>query len=524
MKLAYPNVEVNFNLKKMYDIEKWTSSLKHIYELINNGFSEEDAINKITTNWDKFEKNNFIDWIRYYQQGSHMKYKLAQYYIPKGSDTHDPNGVQEGYPGYFLPLSKKSEIPENNTPTIDYEEQNRKMLEKTRSDLSKRLFSLEKLIVSNQGANLLKGEVSEALKILNDLKSVLFKYRTAGLQKSVIQRYADISNSKGLYKTSELLLSFAEETKQQNAAPQPPENNLPLPGEQNLNPSPPAIQAPGSPTDQSLSSSLPAPPSEENKNEESNVNKFIENVSSADDDEVELLSTAQLIPNSNPQQPNLNQPIQQPKIQSPEKINPQVNLQQDVEAPAEKAEGFDGLIDAAFSNIKVEDVITRLETLAKIFKNRELGRQLAIVDMMLDKLGLASFFPSLAEAMKSSLESNQYCQGRIEEILAKLRGVVQQDDSVAEVPDLLKEQQNLDPSVQKIKDRLQEQDQKEKDRKRARKEQQNAQEDANLISNKPELEVELPEEQPLEQVVNQQPKQNVKPNLQPNPNLNNQIV
>ena len=120
---------------------------------------------------------------------------------------------------------------------------------------------------------------------------------------------------------------------------------------------------------------------------------------------------------------------------------------------------------------------------------------------MLDKLGLASFFPSLAEAMKSSLESNQYCQGRIEEILAKLRGVVQQDDSVAEVPDLLKEQQNLDPSVQKIKDRLQEQDQKEKDREHARKEQRNAQEDANLISNKPELEIELPEEQPLEQVV-----------------------
>ena len=39
---------------------------------------------------------------------------------------------------------------------------------------------------------------------------------------------------------------------------------------------------------------------------------------------------------------------------------------------------------------------------------------------MLNKLGISGFFPALAEATRSALESNQYCQTRVEEILSKL--------------------------------------------------------------------------------------------------------
>ena len=51
---------------------------------------------------------------------------------------------------------------------------------------------------------------------------------------------------------------------------------------------------------------------------------------------------------------------------------------------------------------------------------------------MLDKLGIAAFFPDLAEASKSALESNQYCQTRIENIIAKVRGamIIPADDKI----------------------------------------------------------------------------------------------
>ena len=77
-------------------------------------------------------------------------------------------------------------------------------------------------------------------------------------------------------------------------------------------------------------------------------------------------------------------------------------------------------IDEAFDNIKLTDVIKNLQALSRVFKNREIARQLSIIDLMLNKLGISGFFPALAEATRSALESNQYCQTRVDEILSKL--------------------------------------------------------------------------------------------------------
>ncbi len=78
------------------------------------------------------------------------------------------------------------------------------------------------------------------------------------------------------------------------------------------------------------------------------------------------------------------------------------------------------VIDKALESITMNDVIARLQALSKVFQNREIARQLSVVDLMLDKLGISGFFPALAEATRSALESNQYCQSRVEEVLNKL--------------------------------------------------------------------------------------------------------
>jgi len=84
----------------------------------------------------------------------------------------------------------------------------------------------------------------------------------------------------------------------------------------------------------------------------------------------------------------------------------------------------DDLLENALSNITVNDVIERLDTLVNLFRTREIPRQLAIIDLMMDQLNLSSFFPGLAEASSKSLESNQYALSRIEEVLSKLKGSI----------------------------------------------------------------------------------------------------
>jgi hypothetical protein len=92
--------------------------------------------------------------------------------------------------------------------------------------------------------------------------------------------------------------------------------------------------------------------------------------------------------------------------------------------PAIKPTQQDGdeAIEAALKHVTVRDIILKLEGLTQLYKNRPLARELTIVDLMMDAVGISSYFPNLAEATKSALDSNQYVLTRIEDVLAKLRG------------------------------------------------------------------------------------------------------
>jgi len=80
--------------------------------------------------------------------------------------------------------------------------------------------------------------------------------------------------------------------------------------------------------------------------------------------------------------------------------------------------------EQALAGVTVDDLIAKLEAVSNIFKNREVSRQLAMADIMMDQLGLASYFSNLGEATAKALESNQYCATRVDDILGKLKGSV----------------------------------------------------------------------------------------------------
>ena len=126
----------------------------------------------------------------------------------------------------------------------------------------------------------------------------------------------------------------------------------------------------------------------------------------------------------------------------------------------------DDIIDAALRNVTIDDVVSRLEMLVSVYNQREISRQLAILDIMMDRLGLASFFPALGEAMSKALEANQYIGNRLEEILGKVKGSVG-------IPNANKwlqpNQERENPQTAGIKQNLQQQEDEEEKRKEMRK-------------------------------------------------------
>jgi hypothetical protein len=144
---------------------------------------------------------------------------------------------------------------------------------------------------------------------------------------------------------------------------------------------------------------------------------------------------------------------------------------------------FDNQIDNAFKNVTISDVVAKLEKISKYYKTREHPRELSIVDMMLDSLGLASLFPSLSEALNKSLEANNYISTRVDDILSKLRGAVatQEKSSKPSEPER--------PEITGIKNKLQEDQDKETKRKQMRKEQEASELD-NKGKETPEVEIE----------------------------------
>lgn len=78
-------------------------------------------------------------------------------------------------------------------------------------------------------------------------------------------------------------------------------------------------------------------------------------------------------------------------------------------------EGSEALVD-------VQTIITRLEGVSKKLKSRDTIRELASIDILLNELGMASFFPELTDAQSKLIEAYGYSSNKIESIVAKLRG------------------------------------------------------------------------------------------------------
>jgi len=72
--------------------------------------------------------------------------------------------------------------------------------------------------------------------------------------------------------------------------------------------------------------------------------------------------------------------------------------------------------------LPLSTIISRLEGLSKKLKSRSTVRELASIDILLNQMGLASYFPEVTDAQAKLIEAYGYSSNRIEGVIAKLRG------------------------------------------------------------------------------------------------------
>lgn len=506
MKISYPNENHGLLTSPPRSINQWMKAMQAIYDQVPFlGFKT--AFDTVTSKWEPDEKLDFQYWLRFYQEDAQNKYKVAQFtprYIENGPGSVIPvDAVKANFPAKMPDLSGFSQYQDQQTANLKKtEEATRKQLvqDKLRALVS-RLAAAEKIAslpeVQIALHKVLANGVSNWFATLQELKREiqLVPIRSSSLIDDLIYKNANKLKIKGSQAGANLLLKIAQvplspsQTNDQGVLPMNPIDVNPNGTRLGPSEGPPGNQPAALPPDPSFPSShgddfkqdptmmaflklLDNPEADLNKSEDGLV---VEAQLAEDPNEPKIL------PNNSPEAPatrldNLTpeQPLLDPSL-SPEAS--QIKSEDmDIERPINEMEDP---FEAALAHVTVQDLVDRMEAVCSLYRKREMARQLAIIDLMMDRLGIASFFPSQAEAMKSALESNQYCQTRVEDNLAKIRGITttplgtQISDQVLNVED---------PQVKAIQTQLAKSEEAEKLRKEKRKQMQNEQED-NAIAN-----------------------------------------
>lgn len=453
-------------MQPVRDVSKWVQAARELYYQIHKGIERNQAFQKIVDGWDVMEKLDFENWLKFYEQGAQNKYKQAQV-----NYWGDQNNL-----GYYLPITP--ERKPDMSPVLDVkplqnptqhpdilQEERRQTIEAQRQKILSRLDSAKRELSKTEGHQLVGPEFESIIDALLQLEK---KIRTVNkistsvrLYQDMIIREANILSGRGFKKAADFMTKIAQ------AVPSAAEPSNPVqigegqagsvPG-QSVGQVPPDNQPPVPISVDTQQQGAPPgmpPTSDAEKTLSPGMKEFLaglndtpiaaDNLEVDEGDSDDFVVEAQAIgPDGLPQEPvaEVEEPQDDPEV--------------------EAGKDFDQILDQSFAGATVADAVSQLENIAKIFRNREIVRQLSVADIILNQLGLASLFPTLAEITQKNLENNNYSLSRLEDILSKLRGTLTvkeidlQHDGVQPVgQDALLAKQQLENAAEKEKARKQ---------------------------------------------------------------------
>jgi len=433
VKKSYPLGDQDVEPIISYDVGKWIKAKNNIdikTRLFKNTISANMIQKEVTKGWSDMEINKFNDWVRFYEQGGHLVYKMA--------DARALFTNNNTFPLQHVPGMNKNEF-ENSAVDLMHEhaekrKQEREILQKIKGSLVSRISSAKKILASELGQTLVGNEYEKLLKTLMQVEETLLTLKTPKLMADVLARAECTLKKDGYAHAAFMFNKIAQDTSLDGGSPDGGnKDDLKKAIIETLNDS------------SAWDEKYKLPSNDEFKKE------IEKEKSEAESDETNPINT-------DTPPTDLNAPPPPPPVTANykwalyktaelDRLENMVNIigetiksvksirklaQQIPIGSTSNATKFftEDSLDKAFANIKLSDVIKRMQALVRVFKNREIARQLSIIDLMLDKLGIAGLFPQLAEATKSSLESNQYSGTRVEEILSKLMSMADEGGNV----------------------------------------------------------------------------------------------
>lgn len=512
-KIAYPQGQYDLHIGS-YDLNKWIKTLHAIYLYARQGYNISKTSEQLIKDWDEMEKADFMHWMKYYQGNSQSSYKTAQYlqvapgaYAPQNA-TKNFSQTNPTVPVMPDQLKADVKLPEEEDPQF-------KINKKIKSIIS-RLMSAERLAtdpdVQRELSKRLDIGISKWLEELHRVKRMVqiapIRHASSTILEDLIIKEANILAHKGFPKAARELVKIAQPVPvlaPADASPAatdaPPDAPPPVPGDAAAPPSAPPGEEAASSQEPKGTDTLAQVVKDlnlldfEDENDDDDSNDIVDMI---EDPLAAIEIKAQALPNElgvpaaepfapvTPEAAALTAPAKPLPAQQPKPtMTPALEVKEDT-ADTLVHKKTDDLLEKALSSVSIQDIIERLDTLVNLFRTREIPRQLAIIDLMMDQLNLSSFFPGLAEASSKSLESNQYALSRIEEVLSKLKGSIKNPKE--KELDLLGKQPSTSPDSELLEG-MRSSLQTESDKEKARKQQRKQEEQAKAEKLIPEIEV-----------------------------------
>src|SRR5574338_968274 len=121
---AYHNNEAYMYIPGQHDTNKWLQAISDIYRQEKAGQNRITAIRRVTSGWNIMETYDFLNWMKFYEDGDHMKYKFAQLWyenpdLPGYAFTYkkdpEPAKVQEVQPAIDFAKNRAQEDSERRS-------------------------------------------------------------------------------------------------------------------------------------------------------------------------------------------------------------------------------------------------------------------------------------------------------------------------------------------------------------------------------------------------------------------------
>ena len=382
-KNSYLNM-VNPGNEKRYDLDLWYQCEKKVASYMDQGLSMDKAV----TYTAKSNMNNdqemydFYHWIKNRINYKSASIKKEALYYTPVNLSNQSDWSKEDLPEKTYEAKENFNAAKNNSKEKGSSGDNEDAIYKK---LRRHVVGLTRLLLESK--NIDKDSYVEAQKLLSELTAAIKFNFSKSVKASYIYNASNRMQRLGEPKAADVLRKFAQEVEQSPETPTPAEEPAAAP---------PPVQ--------------PAP------------------AESQEEEEVTPTGTVQDSDGS--------------KVEIPSSDSVKPVRFEDIKAPDHDPERYDDLA----GDIGVADAASKLDEIAGMLADRRVIRLLAEFDIMLDRLGIASMFPELAESQSKLIDAFSYALTRVTKMMGQLANAQQVIENTAEMTQGVEEGESAEPS------------------------------------------------------------------------------